>query len=207
MAKDRKVQVNPPELDPEHELPAVGDDEVIFLDAEEGEALSAAEKGAPEHAPAAALGAPGEWQKLKAERDDLFDKLARMQAEFDNFRKRQAREQQEFRSYALVEAMTMLLPVLDSFDRAVQTQSGDGKDLRAGVELMHKQLHDALGKLGLEPVEAQGKPFDPNLHQAVEVMETDQGEDGAVLQELQRGYRLRDRLLRPAMVRVARRPQ
>jgi molecular chaperone GrpE len=199
MTEDRKPQ----QIDPEHELPAIGDDEVVFLEADEGPPAFQAQDPAPPPAREAVL--PADAQKLKAERDELFDKLARLQAEFDNFRKRQAREQQEFRSYALADALTLLLPVLDSFDRAVATRTADEAGLRSGVELMHRQLHDTLGRLGLEPVEAQGKPFDPNLHEAVEVRETDEGEDGLVLEELQRGYRLRDRLLRPAMVRVARR--
>lgn len=210
MAKNGKPEVNPSEIDPEHELPGadIADDEVIFLDPDpEGPAV--AEPDAAEPAAAARPAPPpsrGEMEKLKAERDELFDKLARLQAEFDNYRKRLAREQQEFRTFALADAMLQLLPVLDSFDRAVDAHGAPPSDLRAGVELMHRQLHDTLSKLGLQPVDARGKPFDPHQHQAVEVVETSEAEDNTVLEELQRGYMLRDRLLRPAMVRVARNP-
>jgi molecular chaperone GrpE len=147
-----------------------------------------------------------ELQKLKAERDQLFDRLARLQAEFDNYRKRSAREQQEFRDYALANAMTSLLPVLDSLDLALKNSAGEKTEIHSGVELVRKQFADILTKLGLREVPAEGEPFDPQLHQAIEMVETDQVPDHHVLQELQRGYKLKERLLRPAMVRVARNP-
>jgi molecular chaperone GrpE len=145
--------------------------------------------------------AEAEIEKLKAERDLLFDRLARLQAEFDNFRKRQAKENQDFRDYALNNAILGLLPIVDSFDRALQAP--DGTEFRKGVELINRQFHDALTKLGVEPIESTGKPFDPNLHQAVQMVESDDVPDDHVVAELQRGYRLKDRLLRPAMVTVA----
>lgn len=217
MAKNGKPEVNQSGLDPEHELPEgeSSEDEIVYIDPHTGrrtvETVSAesdlsglgAEKA---EAPPQPAPAGPEVEKLKAERDELFDKLARLQAEFDNFRKRQAREQQEFRHFALADVMQQLLPVLDSFERALNTREAGPDDLRAGVELMHRQLQDTLGKLGLQAVEAQGKPFDPHHHEAVEVVETSEAEDNTVLEELQRGYRIRDRLLRPAMVRVARNP-
>ncbi len=147
-----------------------------------------------------------ELQKLKAERDQLFDRLARLQAEFDNYRKRSAREQQEFRDYALANAVTSLLPVLDSLDLALKNSAGEKTEIRSGVELVRKQFADVLSKFGLREVPAEGEPFDPQLHQAIEMVETNQVPDHHVLQELQRGYKLKDRLLRPAMVRVARNP-
>ena len=145
-----------------------------------------------------------ELQKLKAERDQLFDRLARLQAEFENQRKRSAREQQEFRDYALANALASLLPVMDGLDLALKNSAGEKTEIRSGVELVRKQFADALAKLGLREIPAEGEPFDPQLHQAVEMVDSDRVPDHHVLQELQRGYKLKDRLLRPAMVRVAR---
>jgi len=133
-----------------------------------------------------------------------LDRLARLQAEFENARKRAAKEQQDFREYALTDAIKTLLPVLDSFERALQAGAAEKSELRGGVELIYKQLQDALQKLGLRPIPAKGEPFDPYLHQAIEMVETSEAKDHEVLEELQRGYKLRDRLLRPAMVKVAR---
>lgn len=150
--------------------------------------------------------ATDELQKLKTERDQLFDRLARLQAEFENQRKRSAREQQEFRDYALGNALASLLPVMDGLDLALKNSAGEKTEIRSGVELVRKQFADALAKLGLREIPAEGEPFDPQLHQAVEVVDTDRVPDHHVLQELQRGYKLKDRLVRPAMVRVARNP-
>lgn len=144
-----------------------------------------------------------ELGKLRAERDTLVDRLARLQAEFENARKRAAREQQEYRDFALSDAIKTLLPVVDSFDLALRT-SADKSEFRNGVELINKQLHDALGKLGLKEIPAKGEPFDPRFHEAIEMVDTNEVEDQHVIDELQRGYKLKDRLLRPAMVRVAR---
>ena len=120
-------------------------------------------------------------------------------------RKRAAAEQQRFRDYALADAIKSLLPTLDSFERALKT-SEEKSEFRNGVELIYKQLQDALQKLGLTPITTQGEMFDPHLHEAVEMVETHEAEDHKVLEELQRGYKLKDRLLRPAMVKVARNP-
>jgi molecular chaperone GrpE len=177
-----KSDVDPAELDPEHELPASDETQ---------DGVSSA----------------GEFEKLKAERDSLIDRLARLQAEFENARKRTAREQQEFREYAVSDALKALLPSLDSFERALQTSAGDKSEFRGGVELIYKQLQDALVKLGLRPIPAKGEPFDPHLHQAIEMVDTKEAEDHHVLDELQRGYKVKDRLLRPSMVRVARNPK
>src|SRR5436309_6621523 len=168
--------------------------------------LPAGEPGAPE-ASSGAAPAGSELQKLQAERDSLFDRLARQQAEFDNYRKRATREQQEFRQYAVSDALKQFLPVLDSFDRAlaVATEGGDEK-LRSGVELVRKQMLDTLARLGVTPIEAEGAVFDPQMHEAIEMVDTRDARDNHVISELQRGYRLKDRLLRPAMVRVARNP-
>jgi len=179
-----KSEVDPAELDPEHELPA--SDET-----QDG---------------AIPIGQGSDFDKLKSERDSLIERLARLQAEFENARKRTAREQQEFREYAVSDALKALLPSLDSFERALQTSASD-KEFRGGVELIYKQLQDALSKLGLRPIPAKGEPFDPHLHQAIEMVDTDEAEDHHVLDELQRGYKLKDRLLRPSLVRVARNPK
>ena len=148
-----------------------------------------------------------ELEALRAEKANYLDRLARLQAEFDNFRKRSVRDQQDFRDYALAEALKSLLPILDSLDRALKTTGVSVEDFRSGIELIDKQFHDALSKLGVEPVGAEGEIFDPNLHQAVQMVDTDELEDHRVIDELQRGYRIKDRLLRPAMVRVASNPK
>ena len=180
-------------LDLEHELPA----------SEEGDDNQES-TGAPTQPSSA--GAEGELGKLKAERDALLDRLARAQADFENARKRASREQQEYRDYALSEMVKSLLPVLDSFDRALQHET-EASEFRSGIELINKQLHDVLTKQGLRPIPAKGEPFDPHLHQAIEMVDTTAEQDHHVLDELQRGYKLKDRLLRPAMVRVARNPK
>ena len=187
-----KSDVDRAELDTEHELPAA-DDETEEL---QGVATPRARAGAE---------VDSELQKLKAERDALLDRVARLQAEFENARKRAVREQQDFREYAVADALKGLLPVLDSFERALQT-SPEQSEIHKGVELIYKQLSDALAKLGLQPVVARGQRFDPHVHQAIEMVDTTEAEDHQVLEELQRGYKLKDRLLRPAMVKVARNP-
>jgi molecular chaperone GrpE len=149
------------------------------------------------------ISAASEVEKLKAERDALLDRLARQQAEFDNARKRAVREQQEFRDFAAADVIKGILPVLDSFERALKA-GGDGSEFRSGVELIYRQMLDALQKAGVQPIKAVGQPFDPKMHEAIEMVDTTDVPDHHVLDELQRGYRYKDRLLRPAMVRVAR---
>jgi molecular chaperone GrpE len=146
-----------------------------------------------------------ELQKLKAERDSLVDRLARAQAEFENARRRASKEQADFRDYATLDAIRSLLPVMDSFERALQVKS-DAGDFRSGVELIYKQLQDALAKLGVREIPGKGEPFDPRYHEAIEMVETTEVPDHQVLEELQRGYKIKDRLLRPAMVKVAKNP-
>lgn len=144
-----------------------------------------------------------EVQKLRAERDNLFDRLARLQAEFDNSRKRANRENAEFRDYAVADAARLLLPVMDNFNLALKNAQAHPEDLRKGVELIYKQLQDTLQKMGVQRIAAAGQPFDPRMHEAIEVVESNQVPDHYVLEELQPGYKIKDRLLRPAMVRVA----
>ena len=184
--KNGKAEIDEPQLDGEHELPA----------AEGPENRADVSAGSTtEHV--------SEVEKLRAERDALIDRLARMQAEFENARKRARREQEDFRDYALVDAVKTLIPVLDSFDRALAT-SPEKSEFHTGVELIQKQLEDALAKIGVRPVAARGERFDPRYHEAIEMVDSEDAEDQQVLEELQRGYKLKDRLLRPAMVKVAR---
>jgi molecular chaperone GrpE len=144
-------------------------------------------------------------QKLKAERDSLLDRLSRTQAEFENARRRASKEQQDFRDYATADAIKSLLPVVDSLERALQVKS-DAAEFRGGVELIYKQLQAALSKLSVNAIASLGEPFDPRYHEAIEMVETTAAPDHHVVEELQRGYKFKDRLLRPAMVKVARNP-
>jgi len=143
-----------------------------------------------------------ELETLKAERDSLVDRLARLQAEFDNFRKREAKERSEFRDYAVSNAVEHFLPVLDNFQLALKSQ-GSAEQLRSGVELILKQMEEALKTLGVTPVETVGAQFDPRFHEALGSVETSEYPDHQVLEEVRRGYRIKDKLLRPAMVKIA----
>jgi len=149
-----------------------------------------------------------EYDRVSQERDALLDRLARLQAEFENYRKRNAREQAEFRDYAVADAVKNFLPVLDNFDLALRAQNTEAADqaLRSGIELIRKQMTDALSRLGVQAVPAQGQTFDPRVHEAIEMVESSDHGDHEVIEELQRGYKLNNRLLRPAMVRVATNP-
>jgi len=140
-----------------------------------------------------------ELQALKEERDGLYDRLLRKQAEFENYKKRVDRERSEFVQFASAELMRELLNALDSFDLALRNTGGD---LR-GFELIYKQLQDTMGRFGLKAIEAKGQKFDPNIHQAVSTQPTDDVEEDTVVEEMRRGYMLNGRLLRPAMVTVA----
>jgi molecular chaperone GrpE len=188
-----KTETETRDLDLEHELPA-GDGDPGSSDSP-GASASSTETASAE----------GEVQKLKAERETLLDRLARAQAEFENARRRAAKEQQDFRDFATVDAIKSLLPVIDSFERALQAKSEAG-DFRTGVELIYKQLQDVLAKMGVRPIAAKGEQFDPHVHEAIEMVETPDAADHEVLEEWQRGYKFKDRLLRPAMVRVAKNP-
>jgi molecular chaperone GrpE len=187
--KDEQLKEKQPKPIPENELPAA--------DPADGFEEKTATAGGP---PATA---ESELEKLRAERDNLFDRLARLQAEFDNYRKRAAKENADFRDYAVADAARSLLPVIDNFSLALKNSAAKPEDLRKGVELIHKQLQDVLQKLNVQRIPAQGEPFDPRVHEAIEVVESNEVPDHHVLEELQPGYRIRERLLRPAMVRVA----
>ena len=188
-----KIKEELDRLDLEHELP-------------EGDGQEE-EVAAPPLAPAAPPGElQAELEKLRSENSAYLDRLARMQADFENARKRQAAKELEHREFALAEAIKLLLPILDSLERALKAENVGAKDFRAGIELIDRQFHDVLAKLGVEPIAAKGARFDPNLHQAVQMVPTATVPENHVAEELQRGYKLRDRLLRPAMVVVAQKP-
>ena len=140
--------------------------------------------------------------RLAAEREELWDRLARKQAEFENFRKRTMREKEEILQFAAMETIRELLPVLDDFERALKAPGGD-EDYRKGIELIYRRLYDALVQMGMTPIDSLGKKFDPHLHQAVDRLQTAVVEDQTIVEEYQRGYEFRGRLLRPAMVKVA----
>jgi molecular chaperone GrpE len=143
-------------------------------------------------------------QALKAERDALQDRLLRTAAEFDNYRKRIDRERREQSESAATSLLVEILPVVDNLERALLAPSGpEAAGYRAGVELIHRQLVDLLRKRGVTPIEALGADFDPRFHQAVSQETSESHRDGEVMEEMQRGYMLGDRLLRPAMVKVA----
>jgi molecular chaperone GrpE len=143
-----------------------------------------------------------ECDRLRAERDGLMDRLARLQAEFDNARKREQRERADYRSFAIGDAVEQFLPVLDNFKLALNSK-GSAEQLRTGVELIAKQMDEVLRSLNVTPVETVGHPFDPRFHEALESVERPDVPDHQVVEEIRRGYRIRDRLLRPALVKIA----
>jgi molecular chaperone GrpE len=155
---------------------------------------------------------PNELEQLRGERDQLAaqllqsqDRLARLQAEFDNARKRADKERQDARDYAVQSAVEPFLGVMDNFALALKSE-GDVTQLRAGVQLILKQMEEALRSLNVQPVESVGAQFDPRVHEALGSVETVEHPDHQVLEEIRRGYKLRDKLLRPAMVRIASNP-
>ncbi len=148
------------------------------------------------------------YQKLLTEKQELYERLLRKQAEFENFRKRTQREKEDFLQHATANLIRMLLPVLDGFERALKHRDSKiPEEFYQGMELIRRELLEVLGRAGLTPVETAGKLFDPHLHQAVETVEVPGARDQQIVEELQRGYKLRHRLLRPAIVKVAVRPR
>jgi molecular chaperone GrpE len=188
-----RVDISTKALDLEHELPSM----------EEGE-----NSQTPNRTTGEVEGrATGLREGLRNDDNDpakLRERLVRLQADFENARKRSLREQQEFREFAVFDIAKALLPVADNLERALQASPSNSADLRTGVELTHKQLLDVLLKIGVQPIHALGECFDPRIHHAVATVDTDLVEDQTVVGELQCGYKFKDRLLRPAMVTVAR---
>jgi molecular chaperone GrpE len=165
-----------------------------------------ADSGVPAETPEGQLAAvSAERDQLLAEKADLSDRMLRARAEFDNARRRAERERSDFLQFAAMDLVKDILPVLDDFERALKVETAD-RNYAKGVELIYQRMADTLKKLGLEPIETAGRPFDPNLHQAVERVETDEAEDQSVVGEFQRGYNFKGKLLRPAMVKVAVKP-
>ncbi len=164
-------------------------------------------------APPSGEAAPGQMDllvRLQMEKDELAAKYSaavRQLADLDNARKRIERERREDTARITVHVIEPLLPVLDAFERALAAHSDPAyEDYRKGFELIYRQLLEALGRFGVERIEALGRPFDPHVHQAVERVESSEYEDGTVVEDLRHGYKLRERVLRPALVRVAFRP-
>lgn len=147
-----------------------------------------------------------DYDRLRAERDELVDRLARLQAEFENARKRESRERADFRDFAVANTVEHFLPVVDNFQLALGA-AGSVEQMRKGVELIVKQMEEVLRSLQVRPVETAGVKFDPRVHEALETVERDDLPDHQVLDEVRRGYQLRERLLRPALVRVVSNPQ
>jgi molecular chaperone GrpE len=146
-----------------------------------------------------------EKDQLAAEKAELKDRLLRTLADFDNFRRRADRDRSEYVQFAAMEMVRDLIPILDDFRRAMKVETAD-KEYAKGIELIDQRLFETLKKAGLEPIEAAGKPFDPNLHQAVDRVQSEEFPDQTVLQEYQSGYNFKGKLLRPAMVKVAVKP-
>ena len=143
-----------------------------------------------------------EFAKVKAERDQMMDRLVRLQAEFDNFRKREAKERQDAREYTISSTVEPFLGVMDNFQLALKAD-GTAEQLRKGVELILKQMEDALKSMNVQAVESVGAHFDPRIHEALGSIETVEFPDHQVLEEIRRGYKIREKLLRPALVRIA----
>ncbi len=146
------------------------------------------------------------YNDLKAERDQLFERLARLQAEFDNARKRQEREKQEFRDYATGNVVEQFLPVLDNFALALGANAS-AEQMRTGVELIVKQMEETLRNLSVQTIPTVGQAFDPRVHEALGTVEREDLPDHAVAEEIRKGYRIRERMLRPAMVRINSNPK
>jgi molecular chaperone GrpE len=159
------------------------------------------EAGAPE---AQATTAAGSTEQLQKERDDLYDRLLRKTAEFDNYRKRIERERKDFTEWAAADVLSDLLAVMDDFDRALAAPAPpEAEPFKAGLEIIRRALTDLVKKRGVTPVETVGADFDPHLHQAVAYEAVEGAREGEVVEELRRGYTLGERLLRPALVKVA----
>lgn len=182
---------------------------------EDGNTTVESSQGAPDDPPAATADVLAQLEAITAERDrlaaekgSLEDLMMRRQADLENYRRRVEREKAETREFASMEATQTLLPVVDDFERALKAspagyEEGPVAEYAKGMELIYRRLLDSLTKLGLEPVPAQGQTFDPNMHNAIQKEERDDVADQTVLEEYQRGYFFKGRLLRPAMVKVA----
>lgn len=173
-------------------------DEMTVEAVQEGEPVASA----PAEPETETTSAQTELEQVKGERDQLLDRLARLQAEFENARKREAKERADARDYVVSNTVEPFLGVMDNFQLALKS-SGTVEQLRSGVELILKQMEDALRGLNVAPVESVGAQFDPRIHEALGSIETKEFPDHQVLEEIRRGYKIRDKLLRPALVKIA----
>ena len=172
-------------------------DEITVEAVQEGEVVPGAAEPVSETSAAQA-----ELEQVKGERDQLIDRLARLQAEFENARKREAKERADARDYVVSNTVEPFLSVMDNFQLALKAD-GTVEQLRAGVGLILKQMEDALRGMNVVPVETVGSQFDPRIHEALGSIETKEFPDHQVLEEVRRGYKIREKLLRPALVRIA----
>jgi molecular chaperone GrpE len=186
------------------------DEKKLAITPQPSEGDEGAPAGADGELPAAAAASPAPpalaeaYEKLLGEKKDLYDRLLRKQAELDNFRKRAQREKEEFRQHAAEDLIRSLLPTLDGFERALSHRDESvPESFYRGLELIYHELREVLGRAGLVAIETAGKLFDPHLHQAVETVEAPGRREHEIVGELQRGYKLKHRLLRPAIVKVA----
>ncbi len=196
---------------PEHEELTIldrkdGAGEAVPKDSAEFDSAAPEAQTVPDAAPVEEAVTRAEFDQVKAERDHLKDRVARLQAEFENARKRAEREKAEFREFATGNVVEQFLPVLDNFELALKA-TGSADQLRSGVELIVKQMEEVLRQLQVTPVAAVGEEFDPRYHEALGAVERDDLPDHFVAEEIRRGYKLRDRLLRPSMVRVVSNPK
>ncbi|MFS0839671.1 nucleotide exchange factor GrpE [Paenibacillus sp. 1P03SA] len=175
--------------------------EEATYDAEQAEAAEAA---APE-AEGAASGRNAELDELRKAAEESQQRLLRAQADFDNFRRRTRQEKEEFAKYASLKLIEQMLPVIDNFDRALVSsrETQDFEALTKGIEMVYRQLEQLMTQEGLTPIEAVGQPFNPEFHQAIMQVESDEHEEGIVVEEVQKGYMLKDKVIRPSMVKVS----
>jgi len=183
----------------EETIVQAADEKELALETEEIQEAREASQTAAED-PSAVLKA--ELEQVKGERDQLLDRLARLQAEFENSRRRETKERQDVRDYAVQNAVEPFLGVMDNFKLALSSQ-GSVEQLRAGVELIVRQMDEALKGLNVQAVETVGTQFDPRVHEALGSIETAEYPDHQVIEEIRKGYKLRDKLLRPALVKIA----
>ena len=169
---------------------------------EEAPSQDSAETQAGESEQTAPEDADAIREKYEAELAEKENRYLRLQADFENFRRRTRQEKEELAAVVTQNLLKDLLPFLDNFERALAAENSDAESLRAGVEMMYKQLVEALKKEGLEYIETKDKPFDPNFHQAVMRVEDAEKEDGTIVAELQKGYMVKGRVIRPSMVQV-----
>ena len=146
-----------------------------------------------------------ERDRLAADKAELQDRLLRTRAEFENARRRWERERSEYLQFAAMDLVKELLPAVDDFERALKVETTD-RNYAKGIELIYQRFFDTLKRLGLEPIETEGQKFDPNIHEAVQREQTENAEDQTILEEMQKGYNFRGKLLRPAWVKVAVKP-